>query len=215
MSLTDHTIAGRSLRINRVAALYRDEEGDRFIGTAKPFKELPSRVVRRLSLMEKGVISCLLGLGDDLADTPVVLTSRYGPMNNTLNLLTAICEDETMSPTAFSLSVHNAAIGVASQLAGNRGAHTAISAGPQSLLFGLVECEGMLAGGVQQVVLLYSDCRLPGAYAHFDDNAADLQMAFLLTLSDDKPGFPIDGATKAQDVLKAVENGEETLSWRM
>ena len=211
--MTDTQIRGRCLAVDRMAAIQRDASTERLIGAAKPFKDLPTRVVRRFSRLEKGVISCLLGLGDDLADTPVVLTSRYGPMNNTLNLLKAIVEGETMSPTAFSLSVHNAAIGVASQLAGNRGAHTAIAAGPDSFRCGLIECEGLLASGQEQVSLLYSDCGLPEEYAFFGEDAFELQMALLLKDGGTTPVAVRGERDDAAMVLEAMEQGVQGLQW--
>lgn len=205
--------SGRPLKVCRFAAVHSAAGETRLLGGALAFKQLPARVVRRLSVLEKGVISCLLGLGEDLGDTPIVLASRYGAMANTLGLLKAIGEGETMSPTAFSLSVHNAAVGVASQLAGNHGPHTAISAGADSFLYGVVECESLLANGAAQVVLLYSDCALPDEYAVFDDMRDDLQLALLLTEGGVGPVSATGGTDDAFNMLKALESGAEALNW--
>ncbi len=61
---------------------------------------------RRLSKSARNVFSLLKNF--DLKDTPVVFSSKYGELNRCYDLLQTLSQDEDISPTSFSLSVHNA-----------------------------------------------------------------------------------------------------------
>lgn len=195
-------------------------------GTLKPFGELPKRDVRRLSVLERGVVACLMGLNErvenGLGDTPIVLASRYGAMTNTLELLKLINQNETLSPTAFSLSVHNAAVGIGSQLTTNRGGHTAIAAGRHTLAEGLTECYARLKDGAQVIVLMVSDCHLQDEYAVFGESEQDVQFALLLRLPDTDVEYASDQCHSIGDgmegvlaCLEAAANNSRCLTWKI
>ncbi len=211
------------LRVKAFSGLTRQNEKVTEFGDLKPLSDLPKRAVRRFSDLERGVISCLMGLNENLegglGNTPIVLASRYGAMTNTLELLRLINQEETLSPTAFSLSVHNAAVGVASQLTKNQGGHTAIAAGERSLHEGLTECYARLVDGQEQVVLIYSDCQLVKEYAHFGQVDVDVQFALLLdnppeTLDQDIHQISLD-VQGAIDSLIGINAGAVNLQWKM
>ncbi len=204
----------QTLRICKYAGLRRQGDDEQVLGAALARAELPARKLRRFSALEKGVVACVMGLGD-IGDTPLIYTSRYGAMDNTLGLLKDIIANETLSPTAFSLSVHNAAIGVASQMTQNRGAHTAVAAGVDSIRAGLVECMIRLAEGEDKVVLVYTDCQMSDEYAAFDAYTSDVQFACLLSLADCKPDQELDAMLLARpgDFLDVLVSGAETLRW--
>src|SRR5262245_41561496 len=66
---------------------------------------------RRLSRLSKMALACSHAAAGALPAMPIVFGSRYGEMGITLDLLTSLAQEESLSPTAFTLSVHNAAIG--------------------------------------------------------------------------------------------------------
>jgi len=205
-----------SLKITAFSGIHRIGEEESFYGSALPFGELPKRAVRRLSKLEKGVASCLLGLGDGVGDTPVVYASRYGAIANSLELLKTIVGGEAPSPTSFSLSVHNAAIGAASQLATNKGGHTAIAAGPRSLIAGAVEAWCRLDEGADRIILMFSDCKLPGEYTDFSGEPGDVQFALVVTKGDEtaEDSTVIEaGERVAERLLLAIDAGARSLTW--
>lgn len=210
------------LEVSDFSGLVRQDGEVRTYGKLKPLKDLPKRAVRRLSNLERGVIACLMGLDEGqesgLGDIPIVLTSRYGAMSYTLGLLKDINANESLSPTAFSQSVHNAAVGVASQLTKNRGGHTAIAAGERSLLEGMTESYARLRDGEDQIILIFSECHLPDEYAHFENTEIDIQFAVLLKLSAEQNAVLHEVLGNGEDALRclnAINGGAKVLSWTM
>ncbi len=214
------------LHVEKFSGLMRSDGEVSSFGALKPFGELPKRDVRRLSALERGVVACLMGLNESvengLGDTPIVLASRYGAMTNTLELLKLINQSETLSPTGFSLSVHNAAVGVGSQLTANRGGHTAIAAGERTLAEGLTESYARLKDGAGSIVLMMSDCHLQNEYAEFGDTTRDVQFALLLKLPDantklgaDEYHTIDDGMAGVFACLDAVSKDIRGLRWKI
>ena len=88
-----------------------------------------------------------------------------------------------VSPADFSLSVHHALAGLLSIATGNRQGHTAVAAGPDSFLYGLLEAAACLAEAPgRTVVLVYHDDPLPTPYDRFG-HPADQPLALALALS--------------------------------
>ncbi len=211
------------LAVKGFSGLVREQEVLKPFGSLKPFTQLPKRAVRRLSDLERGVAACLMGLDESqengLGDSAIVLASRYGAMTNTLELLKFINQDEALSPTSFSLSVHNAAVGVASQLTKNHGGHTAIAAGERSLLEGLTECYARIKDGANSIVFMYSDCHLTQEYAEFGDTDKDVQFALLLeevTIGESGPSHQIEGGSAgALSCLEAINDGVSEIQWKI
>jgi hypothetical protein len=115
----------------------------------------------------------------------VVYASRHGDLRRTLDLLESIAEEQPLSPTAFSLSVHNALPGLWSMLRGDRSAGLALAAGEESFCWGLVEAMAQaLAFPQERVMLLYADEPLPGPYASFEtQNAPPLAVGLIFGAS--------------------------------
>lgn len=79
-------------------------------------------------------------------------------------MLTALANDEVLSPTLFSLAVHNSVAGLFSIARGDRGAATAMAAGLDSLALGILEGANMVMEGARNVLVTYTDDRAPDAY---------------------------------------------------
>lgn len=152
-------------------------------GAVAPLDDLPRNMRRRLSSFDRMVARCVLGLKDETAqDEPIVFASNYGNMQLTLDLLNQLCEGESMSPAAFSASVHNAAVGFASLLTRNHGGHVAVSAGGDSLRAGFLEACLRLSEGDGGVLLVAADEPLPGVYAGFDPEAESPAVSLAMRL---------------------------------
>jgi hypothetical protein len=101
----------------------------------------------------------------DTSAAKYVVASRHGDYSRLMRLLEALAQDQALSPTDFSLSVHNALAGVLSIAKGNVVGHTAIAGGPETFLAGLTESLVCLAAEPQQpVILLFYDEPLPEIY---------------------------------------------------
>ena len=119
-----------------------------------------------------------------------VFGSRHGALDRTLGLLTALARHETLSPTDFSLSVHNSNAGLWSIARGDRAAATALAAGADTLGMSLMEGAVMIAEGTEAVLVCYADDRPPPPYAGFvagESARHPFAVSLLLTQPQDAP----------------------------
>lgn len=128
---------------------------------------------RRLSRLSKVALQlahdCLSKLPESLIVDRTVFCSRHGEFNRNRLITESILKNEDVSPTAFSLSVHNAASGLYSLIHNDRTPSVSIAAGEDTLMSGLIEANLPIAlGEAEQVLLVYYDEPLAGAYAKFD-----------------------------------------------
>ncbi len=149
------------------------------------------------------------GARDGVDNPAVVFSSRHGNLARTLELLGQIRQQEPLSPAHFSLSVHNALPGVASIAWGITRAHTALAAGPDSLIAGLTEtlCLGAEDPTVP-CLLVHADLVLPPAFAA-EDPATPVSTALALRLEASDAGDD-DAATFAFTPLPGIGDGSHS-----
>lgn len=142
---------------------------------------------RRLSYYSKLVFSSLLLLSDEQEqekeNADLVFASRHGDFHKTSELLTAIAQQELLSPTAFSLSVHNATAGLYSIITKFTGAVNAISAGDESIFLALLEASmRKQSKALEAVYVVCADQALPSMYRKFGHcNEQDHAIALCLS----------------------------------
>jgi len=120
---------------------------------------------RRLSRLARAFCHCAQRISPP-GDVRVVFASRHGEAERTLTILQDLAAGAEVSPTLFSLSVHNAVPGSWSILKGNRAPACALAAGPESFGWGLVEAMAAFAAEPALPVLyVYADDRLPEPWA--------------------------------------------------
>lgn len=95
-------------------------------------------------------------LADAAGPLPLVFASRHGEtFSRTLAILSDLAHDEPLSPTQFSLSVHNAIIGLWSIQRGDTSEMTALAAeGGDGLEQALLEAATLLGEGAPGVLLI-------------------------------------------------------------
>ncbi|MEN3976591.1 beta-ketoacyl synthase chain length factor [Emcibacter sp. SYSU 3D8] len=120
---------------------------------------------RRLTPYGRVAFRCALGLTNHGDSAGLVFCSQHGDTNLTLDLLQTQLTGALLSPTGFSLSVHNAVAGLLDIGRGSHTGHVAISAGSQTLSAGMTEALLRLHDqpGTAQI-LLHVDTPLAGAY---------------------------------------------------
>lgn len=115
-------------------------------------------------------------------DVRVVFASRHGELRRTTDILRAISAGEPVSPTGFSLSVLNAMTGVFGIARGDRSAASAISAGPETLGYALLEAHAQYATQPgSPVLLVYADEPADPAYGTIEDEVQGGAIAILLS----------------------------------
>ena len=142
---------------------------------------------RRVSPLGQAALRAAWGLAD-ISDARIVLASRHGEFSRTLSILDSLANGAGVSPADFTLSVHNALLGLLSIAANNRQGHTAISAGQATFASGFVEALACLVEYPRQpVVLMYFDEALPEPFDCFDETP-DQPLALALTLGAEGSG---------------------------
>ena len=101
---------------------------------------------------------------------PIIFSSRHGDLHKTSTLLADLSTETTLSPTAFSLSVHNAIPSLYSILTDNKQALNAISAGKDTFFCSLVDAYARLTSGIaERILFIHADQQLPETYLGFKD----------------------------------------------
>ncbi len=127
--------------------------------------ELPAMVVRRASRADRIALRAAFDCCADITGPlPTVFASRHGEVHRSLELLEALAKEEGLSPTSFSLSVHNAAAGLFSIGRKDRSPSTSLAAGLDSLPMAVLEAAGMLAEGAPRVLVVAQEEPLPAPF---------------------------------------------------
>jgi len=170
------------------------QQGKQNVGTESPPspKAVPKSLLRRLSPLAKAVFNAVEQCVDAGDELPAVFSSSHGEIVKSLQMLEALQSGEELSPTAFSLSVHNAIGGLFSIVYGNRQEISVVAPGNDGMASGFIEALGLLREGHPQVLLAFYDEPLPAFYptAPFDLNLP-FPCALALRLAVEGEGFPV------------------------
>lgn len=131
--------------------------------SAQPGGELPAMLRRRLDDTGRATCDILREL-DPQADAPLVHASRHGDTMHTLAMLESLQRGEPISPTRFSMSVHNAILGVHSIARSHHRPLQALGACGDEFDALIYESHGYLMAGYPSVVAVFSESSLPAAY---------------------------------------------------
>lgn len=98
---------------------------------------IPMLLRRKLSKLDKIVFAILDNIYDQNIDN-IILASEHGEFDRLKEIISQYQNDNMVSPTKFSSSVHNYSVSAFSQLNKITNSYTAISAGKDSLLMGVI-----------------------------------------------------------------------------
>jgi hypothetical protein len=90
-----------------------------------------------------------------------VFVSRHGELARSMTLLQALADGQALSPTDFSMSVHNTAAGLCSIQGKAAIPMTSLAAGENSLMAGLTEAVCALQTGARRVLLVAFEGPVP------------------------------------------------------
>lgn len=144
---------------------------------------LPGLLRRRLDRPGRMALHTAWPCAAGLESVQLVFASRHGALHRTVDMLTALANDEVLSPTLFSLAVHNSTAGLFSIARGDRGAATAMAAGPDTLALAILEGANMVAEGAANVLVTYTDDIAPAPYQGHVTESASLPFAVSLLLT--------------------------------
>lgn len=122
---------------------------------------LPMMMARRLSQGSRLAVQVGLSL---LARHPVdyaIFVSRHGELARSVTLLQALAGGQALSPTDFSMSVHNTAAGLSSIQGKAAIPMTSLTAGEGGLMAGFTEAVAALHAGASRVLLVAFEGPVP------------------------------------------------------
>jgi hypothetical protein len=129
--------------------------------------EMPAMMRRRVERLGRAALQVAYRTVVGASACPTVFASRYGDMQRSIELMKQLASEATVSPTAFSMSVHNANAALFSIARGDRSNYSAVSAGAETAENAFVEALGLLMDGAHEVIVVYYDEPLPAPMAHF------------------------------------------------
>jgi hypothetical protein len=118
---------------------------------------VPKMLKRRLSPLAK-IVFCAANqcIGEHI-NVPAVFSSSHGELAKSFSMMEMLEAGEEISPTAFSLSVHNAIAGLFSIAWKNQLQSTMVASGEEGLAAAFIEALGLLQEGAEQVLLVFYD----------------------------------------------------------
>ena len=172
-------------------------------GASRPVPELAPMLRRRLSGLGKMAVGVAIAALDGAENVPSVFSSRHGELDRTVGLLSELAQGQPLSPTHFSLSVHNAVGGVMSIARKDTSSITALATSNGDFSLAILEALAILQEGAhQQVLCVVYDEPVPEVYSANDDNLASAPrfpyaVAFMVAASgsscaEDELHFSID-----------------------
>jgi hypothetical protein len=128
---------------------------------------LPALLRRRLDRVGRMALHVAWHCAEGHSELPLVFASRHGSLARTVDLLGSLDRYEPLSPTAFSLSVHNSTAGLFSIARTDRSPATALAAGPDTLAAALLEGVGLLVESKCPVLVVFADETPPPEYQEY------------------------------------------------
>jgi hypothetical protein len=148
--------------------------------------QLPMMLKRRLTLLGRQATEALYRTSQVVQNIPWVIACQHGDTNRKSRLLTSLAKEEALSPTDFSLSVHNAIIGLFSITTQNKNMHTAITNAECSFEAGLLEAFALQKDKRSTVGYLYYNTSMSGQSIDFYQANHPI-ICLAMILSEDKP----------------------------
>ncbi|MFM4703269.1 beta-ketoacyl synthase chain length factor [Aeromonas bivalvium] len=126
---------------------------------------LPMMMARRLSAGSRLAVQLGLTMLARYSVDSAVFVSRHGELARSMSLLQGLAAGKALSPTDFSMSVHNTAAGICSIQGKATLAMSSLAAGEASLMAGLTEAVANLGAGQRRVLLVAFEGEIP-AFHH-------------------------------------------------
>lgn len=150
---------------------------------------VPMMMARRLLMGSRLAVDCGMAILARHSVDAVIFTSRHGELERNLNILTALANQQSLSPTDFAMSVHNAAVGSLTIAAKEPLVSTSISAGIDSFQQGLFEECALRAAGYKNILLVDFDGAIPLFYhPHLPEHTPNFPYSVALLLGDSTDG---------------------------
>lgn len=146
-------------------------------------RHLPMMTARRLSSGSRLAVDCALAILSRQSVDALVFASRHGELERNFRILTALAEQESLSPTDFAMSVHNSAVGNTTIATKQALVSSSVCAGYDSFAQALTEVASLHHAGYHRVLLVDFDGLIPEFYLpHLADEMLNMPFAVALLL---------------------------------
>lgn len=173
---------------------------------------LPMMMARRLSQGSRLAVQVGLSL---LARHPVdyaIFVSRHGELARSVTLLQALVDGQALSPTDFSMSVHNTAAGLSSIQGKAAIPMTSLAAGEGGLMAGFTEAVAALHAGASRVLLVAFEGPVPEFHRSWlPDEAPPHALGLVLQAGDE---WRCEGARRAVEPHAPSALPQSLAFWR-
>ncbi len=148
--------------------------------------QIPAMKRRRMSKLSKMALSTALNCLNTTGQKPnCVFASQHGELERTVKIINSLVNNDDVSPTDFSLSVHNTALGLFSIQTKNKMPATTIAAGDDTFGYALLEACNLLKRYPESPVLLvFFDEPLPYPLSVLEDYDSETTSISLLLTSE-------------------------------
>lgn len=144
---------------------------------------LAAKLRRRLSHHSKMALKVAFDCHSSGEPIQTIFCSRHGELHRSSGLLLDIAAKEELSPTAFSMSVHNTSSGMYAIARKDQSPSLALAAGSDTFASAFAEAFAVLhSGRSEKVMLVIVDELLPDLFGEFEDRGAcSYAAAFLIS----------------------------------
>ncbi|MFK5951058.1 MAG: beta-ketoacyl synthase chain length factor [Methylococcales bacterium] len=137
---------------------------DKGVTQAELLSAIPKMLKRRLSPLARIVFCAAIPCLEEHSKIPTVFSSTHGELAKSFKMMQMIEAGEEISPTAFSLSVHNAIAGLFAMAYENKVQSTVVAPGEEGIAAAFIEAMGLLDEGEKQVLIILYDEPLVSFY---------------------------------------------------
>jgi hypothetical protein len=170
---------------------------------------------RRLSQISKMTIQVAYDLLPVGEDTKIFFISFRGELSRQYQINKMLAEEKNLTPAAFSLSVFNTPVALASIAFGLKGGYSALYPGNNSFAAGLAAAEGFLSSQAPlsskrgELIFIYADEQVPPEYERFFTECPPcLAFGLLLTWEPQPLAIPFsslnEGEVSPSDFLRRL-----------
>ena len=143
---------------------------DKNIKNPKP-KFIPMMTARRLSDGCKLAVDAAMELAKEQSADAVIFSSASGELEHNYKVLNSTVQNTDVSPTDFSMSVHNAAVGNFTILSKSKIPSSSVSAGIDSFVMALTDAYTMIKTGANKVLVCDYDVTIPDFFKIYLDKS--------------------------------------------